>query len=249
MKKQCAMTASESTRRLLLKCGAAAPLIVSGASVSSLVLVSSAAFGASGASGASPAALTNSPDESYIGLLRKGGCVVLIRHSVTVSGIGDPPGMRLEDCSTQRDLSAEGRAQARRVGQWFKRHQLVPAAVRSSQWCRCLNTAKEAFSSQNFGQEIPVQPWVALNSFFQGHGNRDQQLKEAAAAAQALAMRKRAGQFEVWVTHQVVVSTLTGTYLNMGEMIVAQGQLAGQGTAAEAASPTPIRTLAKGLNI
>jgi hypothetical protein len=253
------MTVPESNRRQLLKWGACAPLMVAGTAVPSLasvVLVASAAsvaFGAPGALRASERARADTPDASYIKLLRQGGCVVLIRHSMTVSGIGDPPGMRLDDCSTQRDLSAEGRAQARRVGQWFKQHQLVPSAVRSSQWCRCLNTAKEAFSKNNFGQDIPVQPWVALNSFFQGHGNRDQQLQEAAAAARTLAITKRAGQFEVWVTHQVVVSTLTGTYLAMGEMIVAQGQVVGQvvgqGAAAEAASLTPIRTLAKGLSI
>jgi hypothetical protein len=196
-------------------------------------------------SAASGSARAATPESQTIDYLRKGGCIVLIRHSMTVPGIGDPPGMRLEDCTTQRDLSAEGRAQARRVGQWFGRHQLVPTAVRSSQWCRCLNTAKEAFSRNNFGQEIPVQPWVALNSFFQGHGNRDQQLQEAAAAARALAQKKIAGQFEVWVTHQVVVSTLTVTYLSMGEMIVAQGQE----SRGEGASSTPIKTLVRGFSL
>ncbi len=221
------MTEIEFTRRQLLKWGVCGPLVVSAAS---------------GASGSAHAA---TPESQTIDHLRKGGCIVLIRHSMTVPGIGDPPGMRLEDCTTQRDLSAEGRAQARRVGQWFRRHQLVPTAVRSSQWCRCLNTAKEAFSRNNFGQEIPVQPWVALNSFFQGHGNRDQQLQEAAAAARVLAQKKIPGQFEVWVTHQVVVSTLTGTYLSMGEMIVAQGQE----SRGEGASSTPIKTLVRGFSL
>jgi phosphohistidine phosphatase SixA len=160
-------------------------------------------------------------DGPYIEALKKGNCMVLIRHAVTVPGIGDPPGMRLDDCSTQRDLSEEGRAQSRRFGQWFRKHGLVPARVRSSQWCRCLNTAKEAFSEKNFGAQLAIEPWTALNSFFQGHGNRNAQLAEAMQEARSIAMRKRVGQFEVWVTHQVTISSLANHFTSMGEMIVA----------------------------
>ncbi len=36
-------------------------------------------------------------EQQYVDALRRGSCVVLIRHAQTVSGIGDPPGMRLDD--------------------------------------------------------------------------------------------------------------------------------------------------------
>ncbi len=173
----------------------------------------------------------------YIEALRKGNCMALIRHAITVPGIGDPPGMRLDDCSTQRDLSEEGRAQSRRFGQWFRKHGLVPARVRSSQWCRCLNTAKEAFSEKNFGTQLAIEPWTALNSFFQGHGNRNAQLAEAMQQARSIAMRKSVGQFEVWVTHQVTISSLANHYASMGEMIVA----------AYDAPEKPLKVLASGL--
>ena len=52
-------------------------------------------------------------------LLQRGGCVVMLRHAQTVSGIGDPPGFRIDICSTQRNLSEAGREQSRRIGQWF----------------------------------------------------------------------------------------------------------------------------------
>lgn len=65
-------------------------------------------------------------DERFWSLLREGGCVVLMRHAQTVAGVGDPPGFRLGDCRTQRNLSDEGREQARRVGEAF-RHQVWPA--------------------------------------------------------------------------------------------------------------------------
>lgn len=173
----------------------------------------------------------------YVEALKRGNCMVLIRHAITVPGIGDPPGMRLDDCSTQRDLSEEGRAQSRRFGQWFRKHGLMPARVRSSQWCRCLNTAKEAFSEKNFGRQLSIEPWTALNSFFQGHGNRDRQLEEAMQEARAIAMRKSYGQFEVWVTHQVTITSLANHYASMGEMIVAAYDAPGK----------PLKVLASGL--
>ena len=48
-------------------------------------------------------------------LLRQGGVVALFRHALA-PGTFDPPGFRLGDCGTQRNLNDEGRAQARRIG-------------------------------------------------------------------------------------------------------------------------------------
>jgi hypothetical protein len=163
-----------------------------------------------------------SRQQAYVNALRQGNCIALIRHATTVAGIGDPAGMRLEDCSTQRNLSEEGRSQSRRIGRWFASHKLAPTQVRSSQWCRCLDTASIAFSREIIGEDLQVTPWVALNSFFQGHGDRRRQLQEAMLAARAIAMRRSYGQFEVWVTHHVVIGSLTGLYPSSGEMVVAR---------------------------
>ena len=65
-------------------------------------------------------------------LLREGGCVVLMRHAQTEPGLGDPPGFTLGQCRTQRNLSAEGREQSRRVGEAFRREDIAIASVRSS---------------------------------------------------------------------------------------------------------------------
>ena len=150
--------------------------------------------------------------------LQVSGTVVLIRHSATFSGIGDPENFRLEDCSTQRNLSPEGRAQARVFGQWFRDRGLSPAALRSSQWCRCLDTATEAF-----GGQAKTQAWSALNSFFQGHGHWPSQRDAIVKAVLDPATSGVANSgFEVWVTHQVLISSLTGVYLGMGELVVAR---------------------------
>lgn len=176
-------------------------------------------------------------DRAYRSALGRAGAVVLVRHAVTMPGIGDPPNFRVEDCATQRNLSEEGRAQARRLGQWFRERGLVPMRVRSSQWCRCLDTAGQAFGKDNFGQTVTVEPWPALNSFFQGHGHRERQLQEAVQSARQFAQRAQSGEFEVWVTHQVTVSSLTQHALGMGEMIVARHEGPGNG----------LRVLASGL--
>lgn len=166
--------------------------------------------------------VAQSAPQSYSDALQEGRCVILIRHALTTPGVGDPPGMRLDDCSSQRGLSAEGRAQSRRLGQWFRTHGFRPQAVRSSQWCRCLETARGAFHQRENSSPVAITPWTALNSFFQGHGSRDQQLKDAMSAASTVYERSKRGEFEVWVTHQVVISALTGYSCAMGEMIVVQ---------------------------
>ena len=137
-------------------------------------------------------------------LARQGG-VVLIRHTRTEAGIGDPPGFRLGQCSTQRNLSEAGRAEARAIGDWFRQHRLPVSTVLSSQWCRCQDTARLAFGH--------FEDWPALNSTFAGQGQHDQQLN---------ALRERLRQLpkgkpEVWVTHQVIMTGLTGAYPAMGE--------------------------------
>ena len=53
--------------------------------------------------------------EALWALLQSGGQVVVMRHAATEPGVGDPPGFRLDDCRTQRNLSAAGREEARRI--------------------------------------------------------------------------------------------------------------------------------------
>lgn len=151
--------------------------------------------------------------------LRSGACVVLLRHAQTVPGIGDPPDFRLDQCSTQRNLSEEGRLQAGRIGQWFTSRGLLPRTVQSSAWCRCKDTADLAFGRHKV--------WPALNSFF-GSGGRDPQTAQLRAALG----RIPAGHFEVWVTHQVNMTALTGEGMTMGEGLVvdARGKMVARST-------------------
>ena len=152
---------------------------------------------------------------------RQGG-VLLIRHAATESGLGDPPGFVIGQCRTQRNLSDEGRQASRAFGAWLQSQNFKPDAVRSSQWCRCQDTARLAFGA--------YEDWPALNSTFAGQGD---------PAAQQQALRERlsalpAGRTEVWVTHQVNMTGLTGAYPEMGEafLVDAQGRLKARGRVA-----------------
>ena len=151
----------------------------------------------------------------FAGLLRTGGCAVMIRHAATVPGVGDPPNFRLGDCSTQRLLSDAGRAQSRRIGQWFRSQQLQARAVQSSAWCRCRDTADLAF-----GQHTVL---AALNSTFDDSSSQP---------AQTQVLRQRLldiapGQFEVWVSHQVNITAITGEWAAIGEAFIlsARGEM------------------------
>jgi broad specificity phosphatase PhoE len=146
------------------------------------------------------------PAAGFWPLLRQGGCVVLMRHAQTEPGIGDPPRFTLGRCETQRNLSAAGRAQAARVGEAFRREDIAIAAVRSSAWCRCTDTARLAFGRYTV--------WPAINSFFQGQGDSGAQTREVLQAVADL----RAPVNWVLVTHQVNISALTGEHLAMGEL-------------------------------
>ncbi len=149
-----------------------------------------------------------SSDNHVSGLLRAGACVVLLRHAATEPGVGDPPGFRLEVCSTQRNLSEIGRQDARRIGAWFARHQLQPRAVLSSAWCRCKDTADLAFGAH--------MVWPALNSTF---SDRARQGEQSTILRQAMA-RIPIGRFEVWVTHQVNITAVTEQNPAMGEAML-----------------------------
>jgi hypothetical protein len=76
------------------------------------------------------------------GALRQGDHVALMRHAKAPRGAGEPPGFRLDDCSTQRNLSPKGRADAQAVGQRLRAKGVAVAKLLNSPWCRCVDTAR-----------------------------------------------------------------------------------------------------------
>lgn len=133
---------------------------------------------------------------------------LLMRHALA-PGSGDPANFRLGDCSTQRNLSAEGREQARRTGEAFRRRGIAVRRVLSSQWCRCLETAE----LMGLGA---VQPFAPLNSFFR---DRATEASQTAAVRQSLQDNGQRPGVTLLVTHFVNIAALAGRGPASGEII------------------------------
>jgi phosphohistidine phosphatase SixA len=140
--------------------------------------------------------------------LSGGGWLLMMRHAQTDPGIGDPPGFRLDDCSTQRNLSAVGREQARRAGEVMQSSGIRLDEVRNSRWCRCRDTAMLAFGVS--------RDWPALDSFFASRGNSTAQTAEVVEWAATIGPRRNV----MLVTHQVNIIGVMGTGASQGEVIV-----------------------------
>lgn len=150
--------------------------------------------------------------------LRAGGVVAAFRHALA-PGTFDPPEFKLGQCSTQRNLSDEGRAQARQIGAWFTANSLKPAQVRASPWCRCMDTATLAFGR--------AEAWAALGSP-RGSPERTNADHLGQLRAALVAAGRRKQSFEVWVTHMFVLSDLVATNTASGEGLILQAGADGQ---------------------
>jgi broad specificity phosphatase PhoE len=148
-------------------------------------------------------------DEALWALLKKGGQVVLIRHGLTDPGVGDPPGFKLEDCATQRNLSDAGRDEAKRVGEAFRERSIPVAKVLSSPWCRCVETGKIAFGGVQ-GTE------TALSNLFGRPENREKQL---AQFRKLVAAAPKHGNL-VLITHGSTTAAFTGVSPGTAELVI-----------------------------
>jgi broad specificity phosphatase PhoE len=139
--------------------------------------------------------------------LRAAGSVVVLRHSYAPGGF-DPPDARLDDCSTQRNLDENGRAQARRIGEAFRREGITVGPVLSSPRCRCLETARLAFGR--------AEAWDVLQGTLSDAARRVRLAGEIRARIAA----HQDGPPLVLVTHGSVVVDVTGLDVRMGEFVV-----------------------------
>ena len=146
-------------------------------------------------------------------LLRKGGVALLLRHGQTEAGIGDPPGFTLDNCSTQRNLSSEGRAELRDMALRLSGAKVSFARAFTSFWCRCRETALLLT-----GRAGSVEDWAALNSQFPGNTVIDK------ANAQVVAKLRQVPAHQSWllVTHQINITATTGIVPMPGEGVLVQ---------------------------
>ena len=153
--------------------------------------------------------VASASEDALWSLLKGGGQVVLIRHALTTPGVGDPPGMKLGDCTTQRNLSDEGRREAQLLGKALRSQGVPVGTLLSSPWCRCVETARLVF-----GKEPQVH--AALGNVF---GRPDVVVSQVEALKKLVAAR--AGRSNLFmVTHGSTTLALTDVSPATAEMVV-----------------------------
>ena len=137
-----------------------------------------------------------------------GANVMFMRHALA-PGYGDPGHFDVNDCATQRNLDATGRSQATALGKVLRQHQISFDEIKSSRWCRCQETARLLEVGK-------VVPFAGLNSFFEEHADRDQTLRQLKSYLDSL----KPNELVLLVTHQVVISAVTGIYAPSGGVVL-----------------------------
>lgn len=139
--------------------------------------------------------------------LRQGGLVLFVRHAATDPTHKDAGRVVLEDCSTQRPLSAVGRGQAETIGAAVKRLRLRIGSVHSSPYCRCADTARLAFGYMLLDNDLlpPTGPNAKAH---------------LAAVRRLLGTPPIPGQNTVLVGHGDTIKALLGLDLEEGETLI-----------------------------
>ena len=138
--------------------------------------------------------------------------IIFLRHSIA-PGFGDPDYFNLNHCSTQRNLNGEGISQSKNIGEFFKSNNIKFSEVLSSEWCRCKDTVNE----MNIGK---WKTFTGLNSFFQGYSNKDEVLKKLNKKLSSTSN----DELVLMVTHQVVISKITGIAPPSGGIVIYNSQ-------------------------
>ena len=152
--------------------------------------------------------------EEVLTSLKAGGKIIFIRHALA-PGNGDPENFDLNDCSTQRNLNQRGIEQSKFIGNIFNKNQIKIENVYSSEWCRCIDTAKFAFKN--------YQTFSALNSFYdiRFEANEERQITQ---------LKEFINQWNgkeniIFVTHFVVISSMLNIGTSSGEIVITDKNL------------------------
>ena len=140
-----------------------------------------------------------------LALLRPGGLNLYLRHAITDRSQVDTG--RLGDRAGQRNLSAAGIAQARALGDAFRRHAIPVAEVLSSAVFRARDTAELAFGADR----VRIERDLVADDYTPGDAMAD------ARAVSARLAQPVAGGNRVMVGHIVPLGMILGRSLAQAE--------------------------------
>jgi hypothetical protein len=182
-------------------------------------MISRRQFSACTAIAFSPLAVAAAGDKAAWDMLREGHCAVLIRHT-SAPGTFDPPEFKPGVCSTQRNLSEQGRQEARRLGAAFRANKVMIERVLSSPWCRCMDTATLAFGKER------VESWAPIGSPTQISPEQRAQNTATVRAdiAQIPRMQRAMPMNRIYVTHQFNIQDILGETVQQGEVVIVRAR-------------------------
>ena len=157
-------------------------------------------------------------DDALWALLKKPGHIVLLRHSNAPGQVQESNDMDFKNCAIQRNLDADGRAQAGRIGNEFRKRGFKQVRLISSLYCRAMDTAK----LMKLG---PVTPQPVLNQVFLADIFG---MREAGSKGRALLKSIPAKQLAVLVSHVTNIQSIAGVQLDSGQMAVVHLDPAGE---------------------
>ena len=149
-------------------------------------------------------------ENQILDILKKGGNLIFIRHAYAPGG-GDPDNFNINDCSTQRNLSDEGKEQSKKIGKFFEENKIPISLVISSEWCRCKETANIAFKNyetKNF-----------LNSFYSEKFAKNK--KDQIDKLEKYIDNWNSDKNLVMITHYVLISEVLNYRPRSGEIVIA----------------------------
>ena len=160
---------------------------------------------------ATPAAGEALAGADLLAALRQGGFVLYFRHARTDFSQDDTDLRDLSNCTTQRNLSTEGRAQARLIGEAIANLAIPIGEVLSSEVCRTRETAELAF-----GRAAPVPDLTSFGTA----GSEAEEQERVAALRRLLATPPRPGTNTVLVGHLFNIQAAADITLAEGQAAV-----------------------------
>ena len=153
-------------------------------------------------------------DDRILNSLKEGKKLIFIRHAIA-PGNGDPNNFNIKDCSTQRNLNKNGIKQSKKIGLFFKKNKIKIDKILSSEWCRCIDTAKYAFEN--------YKTFSALNSFFSHkfQKNKNTQMSDLREYLKSW----RSDKNLILVTHYVTILEIINKSSSSGEILITDSKL------------------------
>jgi hypothetical protein len=156
-----------------------------------------------------PISRASAEDEAAWALLKNPGHIGLLRHSHPPETPPDGD-VKLNDCTTQRNLDDAGRAQAHRLGAAFRKHGIASADISASRYCRVME----------MGKLLGLGPLRALPALDQVFAPDLSGLAATGANTRAFITSKAPKQPTILVSHVTNIQSIADVSFDSGEVAV-----------------------------